>query len=495
MKHYQFSDFSQIILDGPEETRQQIPWSEDQRASCRFGIFTIEAFENDMAAYARKSYPKDAPPPTHATFIHFSPTYRNMSQAQRSWYLYWRGQVRGGSYPETDYPYIQLYATELISGYGWDSPEDGYGQLLKLWEAYRGRYSTMDSRFLIWSFDFAMEHGVEFRVPEALGSAIPPSPVQQNMLFSQHASDRILKLPYSLILTLSDYSPERSGFWKDGHAELIREAVFRSFSLCDALKRKETGNSLLSALAPIRAKTISYTPYEGAFCEKSAYSYNIPMIDYTGGRTLRAYVTELVRFVENVLRDMKGYRGKLKDVTFDPETGVMVEQFLRKNMTQQQKPPAPAAITLDISQIEKLRAESDAVRDALDVPDAADFVEETDNVPVTTEPIIATIISEADSASESSGDDLFDRDRLSPELCEIIAALHAPLVKVLHAVLTGSPQTIDRIARQENTMPASLLDKINETAMERMGDVLIETGDGKPVIIDFYEPELTNALR
>ena len=496
MKNYQFSDFSDMILDGQEELRQEILWSEDQRASCRFGIFSIEAFENDMAAYARRSYPKDAPVPSHATFIHFSPTYRNMSQAQRSWYLYWRGQVRSGHYLDTDYPYIQLHATELLSGYGWDTPEEGYHQLLCLWEAYRLRYNTIDSRFLSWCFDFSMEHALPFRVPESLSGAVPPSSIQQNMLLTQYLSADILRLPYRLVLTLSDYDPERSAFWKDGHQDLICEAIPRALSLCDILMRKERGKGLLQVLAPLRPKTVSYIPYEGTFCEKSAYSYNIPMIDYTGGRTLRAYVTELIRFTENVLRDIKGYRGRLRDVAFDPEAAPVLEQFLRKNYAQLRKPaPVSSAITLDRSQIDKLRVESDAVRDALDVPDNMMTDEETATIADRAEPIPPDPPMAPVSAPDVSACDHFDCSKLSPELGQVIQALSDFHLKILHGLLTGDPGITDRIASQINTMPASLLDKINETAMEIMGDTLIETTGNSPIIIDYYEPELKDALR
>lgn len=496
MKKNHFSDFSEMTLHGMEENLQKIPRS--YAPSSRRGYFALEAFENDMAAYARRSYPRDAAAPSPATFIHFRPTYQDMSPAQRSWYLYWRGQARRGDYLDTDYPYIQLFATELISGYGWETPEDGYLQLLELWQTYRGRYNTMDKCFPGWSFDFAMEYDLEYRVIEALGCPVPVSQEQQNMILSQRTGDNPLRLSYEMILTLSDYNPANSGFWKEGNEDLMRKAIPRVISLCDILIRKDTGRGLLQSLGPQRPRVISYTPYEGTFCQKSASASDIPLIDYTGGRTLTHFVTELIRTTENILREITGFRGKLRDVDFEPRMRTVVEQFLRKEygpkpVVQDNTPK----ISLDISKIKQLREESDAVRDALNVEDEEVTEDEKPKVtPAVTVPPVVPPKTE-NIASYKSWQELFTEENLAGEYRQIFEALSPALVAVIHALLTDpSPaDKVNELAKKENTMPRPLIDRINETAMECMDDILIEMTDGVPCILDFYKPELLAAVR
>jgi hypothetical protein len=59
----------------------------------------------------------------------------------------------------------------------------------------------------------------------------------------------------------------------------------------------------------------------------------------------------------------------------------------------------------------------------------------------------------------------------------------------------GEPrQRLEAIARENRTMPELLIDGINEKFQEAFGDLLIDTREGVPVILDEYQGALRTAL-
>lgn len=86
---------------------------------------------------------------------------------------------------------------------------------------------------------------------------------------------------------------------------------------------------------------------------------------------------------------------------------------------------------------------------------------------------------------------------LPEEWQELFMSLTAPQAQMLAALLQGhSAAKRQTIAEQAGSMPELLIDEVNELAMERIGDLLID-GDE---VVDDYRAELdewlsTNAKR
>ncbi|MFB5760670.1 TerB N-terminal domain-containing protein [Paenibacillus medicaginis] len=83
-------------------------------------------------------------------FMSYWPTYSQMNGSQTEWYFYWRREVRGKRYPETDLSYIFIYIYELIHGVGWTEPEEGFQLLLELREAYADSYPGLLEYMADW---------------------------------------------------------------------------------------------------------------------------------------------------------------------------------------------------------------------------------------------------------------------------------------------------------------------------------------------------------
>ena len=389
--------FSDFVLDGSEETTQSIPSSNigtsgrsstnqpnitipikpvvskcdnvDFRIDFDFyddSLYSSSKFITDMAKFVNKTG-KEAP---FVPFMQYWPSYDSMTKQQKDWYFYWRGQVRKRIYLKTDLSYIFVHVYELLSGYGWTSAQDGYYQLLTLWTNYRNDHIKLDNYLVGWLFDFAQLHKLEYAVPEGIEITLPHQLTIRDLLIDMHSDEKPLKLPLSLIDALCDYSLVGSKFYKDGHQLLMNEAIPRVVALADAALIKKKGKGILETYGPNRPKKQTYYAFQSANCVHANKRIDISVKGYTSSPKLRGYINELVRYAENVMRELYDCRGRLRGVALDDETASLVKVFLKKEYSPNRKPIEPekkTEVKLDFESINELRNQSDAVRDVLEV--------------------------------------------------------------------------------------------------------------------------------
>ncbi len=248
-------------------------------------------------------------------FMQYYPTYSSMDKQQKEWYFYWRSQVRKGIYLDTDLSYIFVHVYELLSGYGMNNADDGYKQLLELWKNYRKEYPKLDGYLFEWIFDFCQLYNLDFEMPGWTDLSLPYQPEIKNVIISKHSGEIPLKLTFALIDSLCDYSLVRSKFYNDGHQMLMNEAIPRVVALADAALYKKEGKGILDKYGPNRPRKQTYYAFRGANCKNSNQRADITVKDYINSAKLRAYINELVRYAENVLRELYNCRGRLRGVS------------------------------------------------------------------------------------------------------------------------------------------------------------------------------------
>ena len=384
--------FSDVVVSGTEEKKQSIPkqieGNVERNHPYSSGItLTIKTdvsrnsndefyfdlddnysskFEKDIAKYIDKEG-KEVP---HVPFMQYWATYDGMDRAQKEWFFYWRSQVRKNNYLSTDLSYIFVHIYELLNDYGWKRPQDGYDQLVKLWVTYRTQHPQLDRYLMEWLFDFARVHNLEFVLPEIEELSFPNRTMIKDILIEKHSNEKPLKLPFALVDALCDYSLVGSKFYKDGHQVLMHEAIPRVLALADAALIKKSGKGILETYGPTKATNQMYYAFPGANCKYAHKRMDVMVKAYSNSYKLRKYINELVRFAENVLRELYECRGRLRGVELDAETANLVTAFLKKEYTPNKKPVAPAKkaeVKLNFENIAELRNQSDAVRDALEV--------------------------------------------------------------------------------------------------------------------------------
>lgn len=385
------SYYSDVIVQGTEEKTQPIPQinvktaekqtvvaQKEQKYILTEDAFKIKSdykslyhpnkFIDDMKRFENKTGKQTIFVP----FMQYYPSYDSMDKRQKDWYFYWRSQVRKGEYLATDLSYIFLHVYELLSGYGYKSAEDGYNQLYDLWTNYRNEYPKLDRYLLVWLFDFAQLHNLDFNMPEWVDISMLYQPEIKNIIIDKHSSEIPLKLPFVLIDSLCDYSLARSKFYNDGNQLLMNEVIPRVVALADVALFKKNGKGLLRTYGPSRPKKQIYYIFQGVNCSYSNKRIDIVAKDYINNPKLRSYINELVRYAENVLRDLYNCRGRLRGVNLEAEMANLVQAFLEKEYSPQKKDRElikKPEIKLDFDNIKELRNQSNAVRDALEVPE------------------------------------------------------------------------------------------------------------------------------
>lgn len=100
-------------------------------------------------------------------------------------------------------------------------------------------------------------------------------------------------------------------------------------------------------------------------------------------------------------------------------------------------------------------------------------------------------------AAPVSEDGRFSAESLSPELKGFIAILTPEQRDVLYVILTlDEPETeIDSIAENALTMPELLIDGVNDAAMERLGDILVDSFDGRYEVSEQYGGALRQSIK
>ncbi len=363
--------FSDIVVSGEQEAKQSIPVKPSYASE---GVRISVSMQNPHTKFftdMEKNASREGKNAAFVPFMSYWPTYDSMNKAQQAWYFYWRSQIRQGNYVDTDLSYIFVSIYELLNGIGWRDPQEGYQKLMQLWAAYRKKFPSLDHYLTGWTFDFAQQYNLEYRLSDvAEYPRLAPS-VMTDILIAQHAEDVPLKLHFSLIDALSDYSLVNSKFYKDGNQDLMHEAIPRVIALADAVLRKNKQKGILDTYGPPSIKKQEYYAFTSAVCPQANKKIYVTVKDYSTYPNLRAYFKELVRYGENTLRELRGCKGRLRGVKIDEETAKLVENFLKKEYgqqaTQENESSEKSKVPLDFGKINTITGESNDVRDALHV--------------------------------------------------------------------------------------------------------------------------------
>lgn len=467
------------------------------------------------------------------------PVYGAMSTDQLRTYFTWRTKARQGIYGKADKPYILLYCFELLNKIGVLSSEDAYNRLIGVWQGCREFCPALDTLLPRWLKDFRAYNRID-------GGDLPGDEQLPASYSGDDADilDRVYSHKLDFLMSRSSYNLKGSIFFTDENRPLLEGALEAALTALDEYF-SDKNVTLFELLCGRLKKDFNWTPFAGAYVDLDRmdgfHSLKIsPMEQYCTKRSqpclevfepapYRSFVGWVLKSVEAVLRKRTGFR-----YSISPNITPVLDDFANRERLLQpacapefteiiptavnnwcdkhgiyppkkqkkQKPsynfdeipdiPAgnstPAPVEIDISKLAKIREESDEITEKLIVEEADtlpseqisekiteiendDFEEQTENF--------------AQSYSEYNMLDNIpcgDFSGLSPEWREFSEALTAEDITLLEALLDGSAETL---CRSRGVMPETEYDRINSSAMEHIGDVLIENGE----IIPDYLPD------
>ncbi|MEC0254559.1 TerB N-terminal domain-containing protein [Paenibacillus lautus] len=344
-----------------------------------------------------------------APFVAFKsywPTYDQMASDQFKWYFYWREEVRSGRYPDTDLSYLFVYFYELIHGVGWSDPLQGYELMEQAWTAYRKRYAKLDTYLREWLYDFMIVHGLDMpiretyqRFPRVLSAEL------KEKEWKRRFSLQPVELTWELLLDLLDYDVEKSRFYQENGRKDLEQYAPKVIALVDSYLAKMKGQRFIDRFQP-RPRQVKRHLFRSAVYDHGLYGRNVVLtvVSLSEYAPLRSYITGLVRLTENKLRELRGFKGRLRGAdAVEPEVEEIITRYLKKEIQEEleaQRKQAIPEVQIDTGKLRRLQRESDQVREMLLTEEAGQQAEAIYSQP-TLEP--APSVGASSSHAEDAG--------------------------------------------------------------------------------------------
>lgn len=426
-------------------------------------------------------------------FMSYWPTYEHMTASQQKWYFYWRSEVRSERYPKTDLSYIFIYVYELINGIGWSDPKIGYELLDKISKAYGANYPQLNGYLKEWISDFVLVHSLEVPLIEILArSGGTCSGEIMDMELLRIFRDQPSRIYLDLLLTLSDYDLRRSKFYQESGKLDLDLYLPRIVVMVDAYLQKTCGMKLIEKFPPGQEQITERYLYHSAVYDNTLYGRTITIktIPIRSVAPLREYITQIIRFTENKLRDLRGFKGRLRGVCLEQEIEHLIERYLEKEFTQ--KVASEPVITIDEDKLAVLQQDTDYVRSMLTIEEepekAADTTVTQDASQLNASEEEELEKPEIDPQKCESAEIVWDTSKLDEEWSQFASLLSPCQLEALCAMISASATAqLERVAETYGTMPELIIDDINSLAMETIGDLVIDGDRIADEYMDYFE--------
>ena len=315
----------------------------------------------------------------------YFPSYQMMGYDQLRTFFTWRTQIRQAKVEHISLSYAYLYLYELLNNIGVDSPEEGLGQLLFFWEAFRVYDKSVDKYVPKWLKDYH----IYYELPQSF-----PDFVEENGLEAYYPGLKDEEEGFDSYCAISKYDIRKSAFYGEGREDMVRRCFsFILERLREALA--EGGFAFESCLyQPARNMSV-WVPFKGALfypsvrqrdrkvvlSRKEVYvcSHNewtcSAMITADSGKRLLGYV---MKQMEAVLRKVTKFKYKLS-ANPDMLSPVMADELRKADICLETvitdavqvfyKEETKTVVRVNPGALEKIRQEAYEIQEKLTVPE------------------------------------------------------------------------------------------------------------------------------
>ena len=539
-----------FLPDQYRKMREISRWQDDPKGGAGRWLSEAELFYRQGLLMA--DFEDDCP--YNGTFKSYFPTYNAMSDRQLRGYFTWRAKVRRGNIEETSTSFAFLYLYELICGIGVDDPLDGFDKIKAFWDAYRAFEPGIDRFARVWLQDYAVFHGLDpkllhdsktvafdnalIELRRAVRDLVPASAPSAQAPKRRKTSEPTLPLPpdeareerlMAAINALSTYNLNNSRLDRSHHRDLrhvacavyVRMARYydthRKTGIVASLFGEETAmpyTMFASAVffAPKRHEDCEYRldPIHIYRCQNGFWE----CMRIHGSRQKSSKLGEMMRACDQRLRLALDPAHPLKEEKVPKYLAKIIDDeivaWLSWDAAHQ-----PVKIDIDLSQLGHIRSAAAQTREALLIDeeredDALEDAEEVDSGQPEAEPA-ANMVAEPVAAAIRQ--DEADEPTIPTEQFGVVAPLLAPaptpataMPADITSVLAPAAEDYLRALLEQNAAQAAsavekseqsedmLVDSINETLFDLVGDTVIEFGAAGPQIIEDYEADVRGYL-
>lgn len=482
--------------------------------------------------------------PYPGTFNSYFPTYNAMSDRQLRGYFTWRAAVRQGDVRESCLSFAYVYLYELICGIGVTDPMDGFQKFESFWRAYRAFSPKIDRYARTWLQDYVVYHGLSPQLlapyktlsfdralvaltrAEELACARLANPQRERRKKGSSA----LPLPgdpvaeqqlFDALDALSTYHLAGSRLYKS-KPEALRHVCCAVFVRMSEYYHKQRKYNLTESLFGGQFE-LAYTMFGSAvFFEPERHpdaNYELDEIHryrcrngawscerYQGNRSRNAKLGQAMRAADRILREGLGFDRPLKEQGKLPKylQGLIEEEVAA--WLAWSTAHAPVCIEIDLSQLTDIRRAAASTRESLLIDEEREGT--------------GALLDAADGdIRDGESDDVTHVDRAAPEPLPMAASAASPVepisppaaaavaehmhqtagldpseVGYLRALLEKDQAGAAKIAKETHGSEDMLVDAVNETLFDLVGDTVIEYGPDGPELIEDYREDVEGFL-
>lgn len=539
-----------FLPDQYRKMREISRWQNDPKGGAGRWLSEAELFYRQGLLMA--DFEDDCP--YNGTFNSYFPTYNAMSDRQLRGYFTWRAQVRRGNIEETSTSFAFLYLYELICGIGVDDPLDGFDKIKAFWDAYRAFEPGIDRFARVWLQDYAVFHGLDpkllhdsktvafdnalIELRRAARDLVPASAPSAQAPKRRKASEPTLPLPpdeareerlMAAINALSTYNLNNSRLDRSHHRDLrhVACAVYvRMARYYDTHRKTGIVASLFGEETAMPytmfASAVFFAPERHEDCEYRLDPIHIYRCQHGFWECMRIHGS---RQKSSKLGDMMRACDQRLRLALDPAHPLKEEKvpkYLAKIIDDEivawlswDAAHQPVKIDIDLSQLGHIRSAAAQTREALLIDeeredDALEDAEAAGPGKPEARPMTEAIVEPVAAPMEQDED---DEPTISTEQFGVVAPLLVPAPTPATAAPAGitsvlAPAAEDylRALLEQNAAQAAsaveksgqsedmLVDSINETLFDLVGDTVIEFGAAGPQIIEDYEADVRGYL-
>ena len=408
-------------------------------------------------------------------FYSYAPQYSQLTTEQKNYYFYWREELRNGNYIKSDYSYITLYVYEILNLPDLIPPSDGIKLLALVWKNYRAALPRIDTSFSVWVQDYCLVHQLECPI-DIIGDFMHEI-IELSGFPEFYLSATLGTSPEGmsvLISYLSDYDWRRAkhlasdadGFYKKHLMRSVGRLIYALWA----------DGSFMSEAGEIRRISRSAFP-KSLVTHSVKCTLEIEFYSALSSRALRESVTNAVRYAENKLRcamgiksrlavkEMNGYHKHILDKYFEGILAAEAEKRRKEAIPEYEKLYDAPRVDMSVSGADEIEHASWQNTERL----IAYSVEEYEPVEILP-PKEDTIITEIEVNTELYAKNDENGSKLSESEREFLAS-------VMNGTASQSAEC-DLAA-----------ERINELALDTVGDILIEILDGAYALIEDYRED------
>ena len=447
---------------------------------CRQAVF-MQDYEDDL--------------PWEGDFVHYFPTYQDMTVRQLRGYFTWRTQVRRGDYQPIPVSAAYLYLYELLNGIGAASPEECLQKMADFEAGYVDAGMgdrAMRTNLRRWMLEYAVLRGL----PSGIARQAADRELierDDSLLALQHPAEHSDEEVFSALCLFGGKKtaespvlaadPERG---RHLFSEVWRAVSSSHFSLCFGERVIRSWYPLYNAvfLRPAYEPDRDYAldACRSYHCRHGVWHVNAyEKLSFNRG-LLQGFLHETDARLRRYLNTHRYLRESPADAWAVPYIDKVINAD-RQAILEASRPK----ITIDLAGLEQIRKDAGITRDSLLTAEELEEPGETSQCPGQCFPPAGEY---EDEPSVQQAADF----RLSPAPFESDLPLDTLQAHILELLLHDDSASLTKLMKENHLMPSIMADTINEALYDELGDTALLCEDDRLSIVEDYREDLARLI-